>query len=161
MLQVVLGEECVQRRRGAMEMLEQFRARHAGHAGLQTLLQAHGQVRIAGMGTGQAQSIIQTKLVSDGIYTHPTITVTPVTGQRFVIVGGEVRAPGRIIYTPDLTLMAAIAAAGGVGDFHGDQVRLKRGGKLQVFSYKRLDRNPAEDPKLLPGDQIEVKKSIL
>ena len=43
---------------------------------------------------------------------------------RFLSVGGAVRAPGRVPYTSDLTLMSTINAAGGASDFAGDKIRL-------------------------------------
>jgi polysaccharide export outer membrane protein len=33
--------------------------------------------------------------------------------ERYIYVGGEVQRPGRIVWTPDLTLAKAIQAAGG------------------------------------------------
>ena len=41
---------------------------------------------------------------------------------RFVNVGGAVRAPARVPFTEDMTLLAAINAAGGFNDF-ADQKR--------------------------------------
>src|SRR5687767_10338507 len=46
---------------------------------------------------------------------HRTITI--VTTNRFVFVGGEVRHPGRFNWTEGLTLTNAVQAAGGFTDF--------------------------------------------
>ena len=45
--------------------------------------------------------------------------------------------------------------AGGPAEFAGDKIRLIRDKKPQIFSRKKLTRNPELDPRLLPGDQIE------
>lgn len=118
-----------------------------------------GMIKAGGLPPSQVQIDIQNKLISAGIYTNPTVTVNPPSGMRFVSVGGAVRAPGRVPYTSDLTLMSTINAAGGAGDFAGDKIRLIRGGKAEYFSRKKLDKDPSVDPRIEPGDQIEVIQS--
>ena len=51
--------------------------------------------------------------------------------------------------------MTAVNTAGGASEFAGDKIRLIRGGKYEIYSRKLLTREPANDPKVLPGDQIE------
>jgi len=119
-----------------------------------------GMIKAGGLAPSQVQVVIQNKLITDGIYTNPTVTVNPPTGMRFVSVGGAVRAPGRVPFTSDLTLMSTINAAGGVSDFGGDTVRLIRGGKVLKFSRKKLTKDPSLDPRIDPGDQIDVVESI-
>ena len=114
------------------------------------------EIKAAGLQPGALQTAIENKLKSDGIYTQPTVTVIPPVGARFVSVGGQVRSPGRVPYTPDLTLNGALNAAGGASDFAGDKIRLTRSGKATVYSRKQLSRDPGADPKTQPGDQIEV-----
>jgi polysaccharide export outer membrane protein len=118
-----------------------------------------GMIKAGGLPPSQVQTLIQNQLVSAGIYTMPTVTVTPPAGARFISVGGQVRGPGRIPYTSDLTLMTTISAAGGPSDFAGDKIRLVRGGKVQFFSRKRLEKDPTKDPLVEPGDQIEIMQS--
>jgi polysaccharide export outer membrane protein len=118
-----------------------------------------GTIKAGGLPPSQVQVAIQNKLISAGIYTNPTITVNPPAGMRFISVGGAVRAPGRVPYTSDLTLMSTINAAGGVSDFAGDKIRLTRGGKVQFFSRKKLYKDPSKDPRIDPGDQIEIVES--
>lgn len=119
-----------------------------------------GNIKAGGMAPSQVQVAIQQKLVAEGIYTNPTVTVAPPAGQRFVVVGGAVRAPGRVPYTADLTLMSAITAGGGPSDFAGDKIRLIRGGKVEFFSRKQLYKDPAKDPRIAPGDQVEIIQSM-
>jgi len=118
-----------------------------------------GVVKAGGLPPSQVQVAIQNKLISGGIYTNPTITVNPPAGMRFVSVGGGVRQPGRVPYTSDLTLMSTINAAGGTSDFAGDKIRLIRAGKVLFFSKKKLYKDPTQDPRIEPGDQIEVVES--
>jgi polysaccharide export outer membrane protein len=77
-----------------------------------------------------------------------------------VDVSGAVRQPGRVPYSSDLTLTTTIDSAGGPSDFAGDQIRLVRGGKIQYFSRKKLDKDPSLDPRVEPGDQIHLKETL-
>ena len=118
-----------------------------------------GMIKAGGLPPSQVQVVIQNKLISTGVYVNPTVSVNPPAGGRFISVSGAVRAPQRVQYTSDLTLMTTIAAAGGPSDFAGDAIRLTRGGKVQLFSRKKLQKDPSEDPRIEPGDQIEVVES--
>jgi polysaccharide export outer membrane protein len=119
-----------------------------------------GPVQAAGLPSAQLQTTIEKKLIDGKIYTHPTITVNIPQGLRFVNVGGSVRAPGRIMYTPDLTVTSAVNAAGGFNDY-ADQNRIRwiHEGKTVKVSAKAVRKDPSKDPKVYPGDQIEVPQS--
>lgn len=118
-------------------------------------------VKVSGLQPNQAQTAIEQKFKAEQIYTQPTVTIIIQTASRFVNVGGSVRVPGRIPYTPDLTLMSTINAAGGFNDF-ADQGRIRyiHDNKVQVINAKKIRKDPALDPKVYPGDQIEVPQSI-
>jgi protein involved in polysaccharide export with SLBB domain len=113
------------------------------------------QVKVGGLSVRNAQIAIETKLKAEEIYTHPSITINMQQQARFVSVGGSVRAPGRVPYTSDLTLLSALNAAGGPSEFAGDKIRLTREGKATYYSTKKLRKDPSKDPKILPGDQVE------
>jgi polysaccharide export outer membrane protein len=115
-----------------------------------------GQVRAAGLTQGQLEKAIEKRLVDEKIFRWPTATINVPNQARFVTVGGNVRGPSRLVWSPDLTLLAAISACGGVGDFGGDKVNLIRNGGVTTLSIKKLKRNPVDDPKLLPGDQVDL-----
>ena len=118
-------------------------------------------VKVSGLQPNQAQAAIEQKFKSEQIYTHPTVTIIIQSASRFVNVGGSVRAPGRVPYTPDLTLMSTINAAGGFNDF-ADQgkIRYVHESKVQVINAKKIRKDPMLDIKVYPGDQIEVPQSI-
>lgn len=118
------------------------------------------QVKAAGLQPNQVQDAIQNRLKEEKIFTHPTITILQ-SQPRFVNVGGEVKAPQRIPYTSDMTLSSAINAAGWFTDYaKQSSIRLTRDGKTTIYDMKELRKNPAADPKLLPGDQIVVPQSF-
>lgn len=119
-----------------------------------------GPVKIAGLAISTASQAIVDKLKAEQIYTNPSITINMTPQSRFVNVGGAVRQPGRVPYTPDLTLLSAINAAGGFNEFANPKaVRLVRGGKSEVYNSAKLRKDPRLDPVVQPGDQIEVPQS--
>ena len=80
---------------------------------------------------------------------------------RFVNVGGAVRAPARIPFTEDMTLLTAISASGGFNDFADQKrVRLLRGSEAKIFDVRQFRKDPSLDPRLQPGDRVEVPQSF-
>ena len=119
------------------------------------------KVRAAGMTPAQLAAAIENGYKSAGIYTNPTITIVMQPQSRFVNVGGAVRAPTRVPFTEDLTLFNAINAAGGFNDFADQKrVRLLRGNEAKVYDVRQFRKDPGLDPKLQPGDKIEVPQSF-
>ena len=116
-----------------------------------------GQIRAAGLTQSQLERAIERKLVESEIFRFPTATVYVEPQARFVTVGGAVRNPTRVPWSPDLTLLTAISAAGGGGDFATDKIDLIRGGKKGLYRKSRLEKDPSQDPLLVPGDRIEQR----
>lgn len=119
------------------------------------------EVKVAGLLPNQIQEIIQNRLKEEKIYTHPTITVQTQSAARFVNVDGEVKGAQRVSFTADMTLMTAINSCGGFTDYaKQSQITLTRAGKVTIYNAKEIRKNPALDPKVLPGDQIHVPQSF-
>ena len=120
-----------------------------------------GKVRATGLSQAALQSAVEAAYRSGEVYTNPTITVTIPATQRFVNVSGDVRQPRRVEYTPDLTVLGAISAAGGFTDYADQRkVRLLRKGRAQIVDIKAVRSDPSLDIVLLPGDHIEVPQSF-
>ena len=121
-------------------------------------LPAIGKVKAAGKTAGELQDTIR-DLYVPSIYTRATVTVN--VGDRVYYVRGEVKAPGRQVYTAETTVTRAITAAGDFTDFSDRKnVWLIRasGQRFKINCFKALE-HPELDPPVYPGDQIEVKKS--
>lgn len=116
-----------------------------------------GQIRAAGLTQSQLERAIERKLIDEQIFRFPTATIYVGAQARFVTVGGAVRNPNRFPWSPDLTLLTAISAAGGGGDFASDKIELIRAGKSAIYSTKKLRKDPSLDPRLFPGDRIEQR----
>lgn len=120
-----------------------------------------GKLTVAGMNSSQVQSVVERTYIERGIYTHPSITLVVQAQARFVNVGGHVKAPQRVNYTPDMTLLSAINAAGDFDDFADQRkVRLIRGQTVKIVDCKQIRKNPANDVQVLPGDQIQVPEGF-
>lgn len=122
-------------------------------------MQDIGKVQAAGKTTGELQSEIHDRYVP-AYYTHITVTVT--IGDRVYYVRGEVKQPGRVVYTSETTVTKAIAAAGDFTDFANHRnVKLIRANGTQIkVNCNRVLAGEDPDPPVYPGDQIFVYKSI-
>lgn len=119
------------------------------------------KVSAAGLAPAQVAAAAEAKYREEKIFTNPTITIMMQPTARFVNVGGAVRTPSRVPFTEDLTMLAAINAAGGFNDFADQKrVRLLRGSEVTVFDVRQFRRDPSRDPKLQPGDRIEIPQSF-
>ena len=116
-----------------------------------------GRIAAAGMSSTQLAISIERRLREAKIFTVANVNITPVRDvnpQRAVIVSGAVKTQGRQAWTQDLTLVGAIAAAGGASEFRKDGIKIIRGGRATSYSWKAIIKNPASDPKVEVGDII-------
>lgn len=118
------------------------------------------QVKVSGLLPNQIQTEIQNRYIEAKIYTHPIITVQS-SQPRFVNVMGNVKAPQRVSYTADMTLMSVLTACGGFDDYADKKkVELMRDGKRTIYNTEDIRKGRAQDTSVLPGDQITVRPSI-
>jgi polysaccharide biosynthesis/export protein VpsN len=119
------------------------------------------KIRAAGSAQAELQNAIEAAYRSRRIYTDPTITIRVPTQARFVNVGGDVGSPRRVEFTSDLTVLGAINAAGGFTGFADPtKVRLLRDGHASLINIKEVRKDPSKDPRLKPGETIEVPQSF-
>jgi polysaccharide biosynthesis/export protein VpsN len=117
-----------------------------------------GAIKASGETTAGLTQRIREAYVTKKIYMSVDISVS--VTERYVYVGGEVEKPGRIIWTPDLTAAKAIQAAGGFTLYaKEDRVGVVRNQILYVLDIKLAQTNPSQDPRLDPGDSIQVSRS--
>ena len=119
------------------------------------------KVKAEGLTPAQLARSIEEAYRANKIYTNPNITILMQPTSRFVNVGGAVRAPMRVPFTEDLTLLASINAAGGFNDFADQKrVRLLRRNDVKVYDVRQFRRDPSRDVKLQPGDRVEVPQTF-
>lgn len=117
-----------------------------------------GALKASGMSTAELSQRIRETYVAKKIYT--TVDVSVSVTERYIYVGGEVQRPGRIVWTPDLTAAKAIQSAGGFTLYAKETaVNLVRDNAAYPIDVKLAQRNPAQDPRLVPGDSLQVARS--
>ncbi len=117
-----------------------------------------GTMPAAGMTTADLSQKIRETYITKKIYMNLDVSVS--VTERYVYVGGEVQRPGRIIWTPDLTVAKAIQSAGGFTLYAKETaVSLIREKSAYPIDVKLAQRNPGQDPRLLPGDSLQVPRS--
>lgn len=117
-----------------------------------------GAVEASGQTVASLSGRIRQTYIERKIYHQVEINVTAT--ERFVFVGGEVNRPGRVLWTPDLTVTKAIQAAGGYTVYASEnRLTVIRDRVAHPFDAQAAQRHPEEDAKLAPGDSIQVPKS--
>jgi len=117
-----------------------------------------GAVKAAGSTLADVSQRIRETYLQRRIYT--AVDVSVVVTERFVYVGGEVQRPGRISWTPDLTVAKAIQAAGGFTLYAKENaVSLVRDQAAYSVDVKAARKDPSRDPRLVPGDSLQVSRS--
>ncbi|MEN9572817.1 MAG: hypothetical protein RL514_672 [Verrucomicrobiota bacterium] len=110
---------------------------------------------------GKTRSKLETEIRAryvPNFYTKMTVTVKQ--EERFVFVGGFVKVPNRYPYSPGLTVLKAISAAGDFNEF-GDKTKVtitRAGDVKETMDCKAAIENPTLDRALFPGDRIHVPR---
>jgi polysaccharide export outer membrane protein len=117
-----------------------------------------GTLPAAGASAAELSQRIRETYIAKKIYTMVDVSVS--VTERYIYVGGEVQRPGRIVWTPDLTVAKAIQSAGGFTLYAKETaVSLIRDKNAYPIDVKLAQRNPAQDPRLMPGDSLQIPRS--
>lgn len=117
-----------------------------------------GTLTASGITEAELAQRIRETYIAKKIYT--TVDVSVSVTERYIYVGGEVQRPGRIVWTPDLTVAKAIQSAGGFTLYAKETaVTLIREKNAYAIDVKLAQRDPAQDPHLVPGDSLQVARS--
>jgi polysaccharide biosynthesis/export protein len=121
-----------------------------------------GRVSIMRAGTeGQTLDLTSSETLNTTVQAGDVITVSA-RPQEFYYIGGRINYPGQKSFQNGITLLQAILAAGGTTR-QENRVEISREGaegKLVTVRYnlKQIKAGTVEDPKLQPGDRIEISK---
>ena len=124
-----------------------------------------GRVAVVGMHSGEVQELIATKL-ADGYLKKPQVSLmVKEWNSRKVSVIGQVQKPGSVIYFTNMTIVDAIAAAGGfTGIASKNSVTLRREekGSVQSQNYPVADISQGRAPNVVlrPGDILVVEERL-
>ena len=124
-----------------------------------------GRISVIGMRSGDVQELIASKL-ADGYLKKPQVSLmVKEWNSRKVSVIGQVQKPGSVTYFTNMTIVDAIAAAGGfTGIASKNSVTLRREtkGSVQSKNYPVADISEGRAPNvvLLPGDILVVEERL-
>jgi polysaccharide export outer membrane protein len=125
-----------------------------------------GNVPAAELTTAQLDESVTARL-GEKYLENPDVSVgVKASTRRSVTVDGAVKAAGTFPVVGQLTLMQAVALAGGTAeDANARRVAIFRqiGGKRQAaaFDLVSIRRGEAEDPKIYPGDVVVIDGSSI
>ena len=91
--------------------------------------------------------------------------IVNVARKAYVYVHGEVRAPGRVLLEPGLTLLKALAIVGGLTEWaNKKEVQVlpeKPEAPAAEYDVRDIERRKIDDPPLHGGDTVVVRRRIL
>jgi polysaccharide export outer membrane protein len=120
-----------------------------------------GRVVIMRAGTpGQVLDLSDPLTLNTNVISGDVISVSA-RPQEFYYIGGRINYPGQKPFQPGITLLQAILASGGLSRQNDSTVEVSREateGRLITtkFNIKEIKSGKMEDPKLQPGDRVEV-----
>ena len=115
----------------------------------------------AGKTFGELERALQQAYVTNRYYRQITVLVKP--GMRYYSVGGEVKQPGKLLYSGETTLMRSIVSAGDFTEFaNRRKVELNRAdGTREIVDCVKARHQPEKyDRPVCPGDYINVPRSL-
>ena len=116
-----------------------------------------GRINVAGKACAEAEKLIERAYIEGGIYKTISVQVIPPENEFFV--RGYVNRPGKYTIGRNMTVMQAIAVAGGWNEFADPtKISLVRGTKSFPINASKVERREEPDMALEPGDTIVVPK---
>lgn len=117
------------------------------------------RVRVAGGTATEAQDVIRRAYIDQKIYRQLSVNV--VIPARYYYIRGEVRQPGRYPQVGGVTLLQAVATAGGYTEFaNRRKMEVLRGEKKIPIDMQAIEKSPEMDRAVEPGDVIIVHRSF-
>jgi len=116
-------------------------------------------VKASGLTTSELERKIQ-QIYTDGqIYRNITINI--IASSKSYYMEGEVNRPQEYPLNRRITLLQAIAAAGGYNDFANKKnITITRNGKVVKVNAKDIEKHPDWDIPIEAGDRINVHRSM-
>jgi len=124
-----------------------------------------GRIQVAGLRTGEIQQLLVARL-KDRYLKDPQVIVTvKERNSQKISVLGQVTKPGQVSYYPNMTIVDAIASAGGfTGIAAKNSVNLRRevGGKIEthIFPVADISEGRSANVMVLPGDVLVVDERV-
>lgn len=124
-----------------------------------------GRLQVAGMRPGEVQQLL-TRELKNGFLRNPQVSVmVKEWNSRKLSVLGQVNKPGPVSYYPRMTIIDAIAAAGGftpIAATNSVTLRRETGGKVESQTYRVGEISEGRQPNITvrPGDVLYVDERL-
>lgn len=124
-----------------------------------------GRIAVAGLKSGELQQLIAGRL-KDGYINNPQVSVmVKEWNSRKVSVIGQVQKPGAVAYFPNMTIVEAVAAAGGftpIAAKNSVSLRRELNGSVQSSNCPVADISEGRAPNVVlrPGDIVVVEERL-
>lgn len=132
---------------GEDQLTGEFRVDDRGNIALPLV----GSVRASGRTPEELDSLIQTELQDKNLLRNPSVSVE-VVAYRPIFVLGEVARPGQYPYQPGMTMLTAVAVAGGF-TYRGVQDYAE---VIRTVGGKAIDGRVAPSSFIAPGDVVKI-----
>jgi len=120
-------------------------------------------VKAEGSTASELEDAIRQSYLNHKIYKNLTVNIiipAQATPAPTFYIKGEVHQPGRILFQNGMTVLTAIAAAGGPTDYFSPDMTLLRGTQKIKINYNDIEKHPDHDQPVQAGDIIIVEKSL-
>jgi protein involved in polysaccharide export with SLBB domain len=124
-----------------------------------------GRVKVVDMGSGEVQDVIARRL-REGFLKNPQVSVmVKEWNSRKISVIGQVQKPGSVPYFPGMTVVDAIAAAGGFTPIAAQNtvtLRREKEGRVESRTCRVGEISAGTSPNvaILPGDRVFVEERL-
>lgn len=132
---------------GAEQLTGEFTVSDSGDVAVPLL----GQIHAAGLTAQQLQKTMTAGLIRTGMFRQPSVAVE-VARYRPVFILGEVKKPGQYAYQPGMTVLTAVAIAGGFTYRAIEDVF----SIIRTVDAKPIEGRATRQTLLQPGDVINV-----
>ena len=151
-----MGDELVVNLMGTRERQRiESRVDDQGHITLPLI----DRVRAEGLSGSELARIIRETYINRKIYNDINVNVL-IPSQDFYYIRGEIRQPGRYPLGSGITVVQAIAAAGGFTEYAAARrTRLIRGDEVRQHDVSEYERSPERDVQIQAEDVIIVPRS--
>ncbi len=124
-----------------------------------------GRVLVSGLRTGEIQKLLVDKLKGRYLKEPQVVVTIKERNSQKISVLGQVARPGQVGYYPNMTIVDAIASAGGfTGIAAKNSVNLRRevAGKVETRTYPVADisEGRSQNVQVLPGDVLVVDERV-
>src|SRR6185437_15398036 len=124
-----------------------------------------GRLEVAGLRTGEIQKLLVERLRGRYLKDPQVVVTIKDRNSQKISVLGQVSKPGQVGYYPNMTIVDAIASAGGfTGIAAKNSVNLRRqvAGKIQTHVVPVADISEGRSPNVmvLPGDVLVVDERV-